>query len=547
MLTYAGWMLAAGSLGAQKLFHADSNSSNYTVLAYNAGLTWLLSVLLHSRLPVLAVEARWYPLRAGGWAGVLGAIGLWLGAVVHWRETFGVWLLGGPPDPNLFVYLRAASGIGLAIAIFSVSMPKTATTPFFLTDRTHVASREVRRGLIIGGIHALVAALAIALAASLSVDGTKPIDYPETLARFGAAYIAGILLASRQKYPQRQIGLTAWSAILATIALFSVWCAPRSAWSVAMLGLALGLGHLPPRSVVLSSSPPDQRTLALAMFAGAQILGAALGGLVVYTVGGWSASLQIGLFCALMLGLAVASVWILRRELFEVTMDMTIGLNYPIRAYGPGVLQMPTRGPALVIANHHAMLDPLWLSKIVPMKVTALMTSKFFDLPVIRFLVTKVVNAIRVPDVSFRREAPEIEDAVAGIQRGELVMIFPEGWLRRREEIPIRRFGQGAFQILKAAPNTPLIACWIEGGWGSYTSYKNGPPGKGKKFDIRRKITIGVCAPEVLPAELLDDQHAVRNYLLQKVVEARSFLHLPPIPIPSYSPQEEEKEAEEPK
>ena len=55
-------------------------------------------------------------------------------------------------------------------------------------------------------------------------------------------------------------------------------------------------------------------------------------------------------------------------------------------------------------------------------------------------------------------------------------MVFPEGYLRRTEDRPLRRFGQGVWQILKARPDTPVFTAWIEGNWGSYTSYANGPP-----------------------------------------------------------------------
>ena len=39
----------------------------------------------------------------------------------------------------------------------------------------------------------------------------------------------------------------------------------------------------------------------------------------------------------------------------------------------------------------------------------------------------------------FRREAPEVQDAIAALDRGQNVLIFPEGWLRRKEEQAVRR------------------------------------------------------------------------------------------------------------
>ena len=98
---------------------------------------------------------------------------------------------------------------------------------------------------------------------------------------------------------------------------------------------------------------------------------------------------------------------------------------------------------------------------------------------------------------TYRREAPELREAVAALDRGECVLIFPEGYMRRRVERPLRQFGQGVWHILRERPQTPVVVCWIEGGWGSYTSYYNGPPTVNKKVDWARHIDIGVSAPKV--------------------------------------------------
>src|SRR5439155_24271999 len=136
----------------------------------------------------------------------------------------------------------------------------------------------------------------------------------------------------------------------------------------------------------------------------------------------------------------------------------------------------PMRGPVIVIANHCAWLDPIWLAKAIPFQMRPMMTARFFDLPIIRWLMRRVFYAIRVPETTCRREAPEIQEAIAALDAGMSVLIFPEGWLKRKEEQSLRRFGQGIYQILREKPRTPVIACWIEGNWGSYTSFFNGPP-----------------------------------------------------------------------
>src|SRR5262249_40742495 len=160
------------------------------------------------------------------------------------------------------------------------------------------------------------------------------------------------------------------------------------------------------------------------------------------------------------------------------------------------------------------------------------------------WLMTKVVHAIRVQASVYRREAPEIQEAVAALDRGEAVMIFPEGYMRRREDKPLRQFGQGGWHILQQRPNTPVVLCWIEGGWGSSMSTFNAPPLANKRPDFWRRINIAVSEPQVLDPELLKDQRATRTYLMRACLGARALLGLEVLGQPEAA---EEEEAEEQK
>src|SRR5262249_24412056 len=104
--------------------------------------------------------------------------------------------------------------------------------------------------------------------------------------------------------------------------------------------------------------------------------------------------------------------WFLFRELFEQAMEFFLWIFYPVRGYGAGLLACPTRCPVLVLPNHAAWLHPIWLAKVIPVQLRPMMISRFHDLPVIRFLMRRVFHAIRVPEVAFRREVPEVQDAI---------------------------------------------------------------------------------------------------------------------------------------
>ena len=82
------------------------------------------------------------------------------------------------------------------------------------------------------------------------------------------------------------------------------------------------------------------------------------------------------------------------------------------------------------------------------------------------------------------------------------------------------------------------MVCWIEGGWGSYTSYYGGRPTVNKHLDWWRPVDIGMAAAQVLDPSLLADQRATRAYLMQVCLEARRHLGLEPLPFTEPTPEE---------
>jgi 1-acyl-sn-glycerol-3-phosphate acyltransferase len=213
----------------------------------------------------------------------------------------------------------------------------------------------------------------------------------------------------------------------------------------------------------------------------------------------------------------------------ELVLEMLIWPFYRVRGRGPGLEHFPGRGPLLVIANHSAWFDPLWLGKVLPRRVVPMMTSVFYDLPGLRWLMQRVVHAIRVQASTFRREAPELQKAIRLLDRGGCVVLFPEGAMRKTAEKPLKQFGQGVWHILKQRPDTPVIVCWIEGGWGCYFSYYKGPPTKNKRMDFWRRIDIAVGPVQRIDPALLEDHRATRSYLMRVCLETRRYLGLEPL------------------
>jgi 1-acyl-sn-glycerol-3-phosphate acyltransferase len=290
-----------------------------------------------------------------------------------------------------------------------------------------------------------------------------------------------------------------------------------------------GLVNVPLRAAYQEAVPADARGNGMAVMNTANylcmtLLAALLFGLARLQI--VSAAGQLWLLAALAI-VGMLQAWReLLRDSLELVMEIVIWPMYRVHTYGPGRDQVPRRGPLLIIANHAAWLDPIWLGKVVPRSLTPLMTSIYYDRPVLHWLMTKAVRAIRVPASTFRREAPELKEAAAALDRGACVIIFPEGAMRRRSEQPLRQFGQGVWRLLSWRPATPVVVCWIEGGWGSLTSYKGGPPLVHKSLDWWRRIDIALEAPQVLDVALLSDQRATRTYLMNACLDARRHLGL---------------------
>jgi 1-acyl-sn-glycerol-3-phosphate acyltransferase len=440
-----------------------------------------------------------------------------------------------PEHPRLLAWLVLACYALAALAALPAAFPSDVRRPmsglppvsgFFPAERI-LQTRETRKLL-------RAAAWFWAVAGGLAAVLVPPVFAWQTveaaggpLVLFAAGLAAGAVVTAFTPHPHRVLG---WVPIAFLIGLGAVvWLAlaeaPRTPYFV--LGLAAALAAVPLETRYQITLWPAVRGYGAALLHGVRaLMVGVLGGAFVLlrSEGLLSAEGQRWGLAGLVLG---GVVLVCRSFLREVLELIGATVEYPfwrLRVVGPGVERVPLRGPLLVIANHAAWFDPLWLGKVFPRQVTPLMTARFYDLPVISWLMRKVVRAIRVPEQKFRHDAPELAEAVARLDEGECVLIFPEGYLRRSEDQLLRRFGQGVWRILHQRPQTPVIPCWIEGGWGSYFSYYNGPPTKNKPFDWKRTITFAFGEPEVVPPDILADHRKTREYLRNAVLALRQLV-----------------------
>jgi long-chain-fatty-acid--[acyl-carrier-protein] ligase len=179
---------------------------------------------------------------------------------------------------------------------------------------------------------------------------------------------------------------------------------------------------------------------------------------------------------------------LLLRYLLWALSRFTLALRYRIRVRG--LKQLRGLRGALILPNHPGYIDPailitiLWPSlRTRPMMWEGSGGNKFFA-----FLI-KLTNAIPIPDLSraskrARAQAEKALDATAeALHRGENVLMWPAGQVYRggREAIGPAR---APAEILRRAPDAPVVLVRTRGVWGSSFSYAytGKPPLLGKRL-----------------------------------------------------------------
>lgn len=506
----------------------------------------LNSAARYAILPAAARDAGVPLPRLSGWIELGAAVAVVASVALGLALPHAGWPADGSPlafrAVAVLLGLNLLCLLGALPASFPSDVPRpepaSALVGGFVRDLRRIAGdRAAGLSLFaLAGFQALVTAGAGALvtdAIKAGQDGLDAMLPAVALAVVGAALGSGA--AAFIGHPRRCLGLVPPGAagLLASLLWAMAVISPDVRVPLIpalLLGFMGGLVNAPLRAAYLAAVPPDARGNGTAVMNTAIYLMTAIltGGVAALTGAGTLTSTAAQLaFLAVLAALGVVCIGVhLFPPFLELLLAGALWPSYRIRGHGPGLHNMPTSGPLIVICNHSAYLDPFWLGKLVPRKLTPMMTSVFYDKPALRWLMRWVVGAIRVQASRFRRDAPELDEAVALLRRGGCLLLFPEAILRRDEDRLLRNFGQGVWRILREAPETPVVLCWLEGGWGSYASYKDGPPFVNKRLDWARRIDIAFAEPAPLPAEVLADQRQTRTYLMRACLACRAHLGL---------------------
>ncbi|MGP9539282.1 lysophospholipid acyltransferase family protein [Brachybacterium sp. AOP43-C2-M15] len=138
-----------------------------------------------------------------------------------------------------------------------------------------------------------------------------------------------------------------------------------------------------------------------------------------------------------------------------------------------GTENLPTAGPAIACGNHLSAFDPFGYGHLLQASGIAprfLAKETLFRIPVLGALLR---SARQIPvRRGTSRSADALTDARAALERGELIMIFPEGTYTRDPALwPMRsRLGAARLALETGAPLLPIAA------WGGRALWPVGSP-----------------------------------------------------------------------
>jgi hypothetical protein len=248
------------------------------------------------------------------------------------------------------------------------------------------------RAVVTGGTGAFIAVM-------LSDDSQSMADHLLLILRIlvwillGAA--CGSLVAGVQRHPRRALGLVPLGATGLAVG-FALAAGGYSGHAVGfLLGAMGGLMNVPLAATYQIFLPADARGNGMAVrnmfdYALMAAMSVLLFGLARSQ--GLDGAGQLWLVAILTTGGALCALWKLYRDTIEQLTEIVLWPFYRIRGHGPGLNAFPQRGPLLVVANHAAWFDPVWMAKVLPRSLRPMMTSTFYDLPFLRWLMKNVAR-----------------------------------------------------------------------------------------------------------------------------------------------------------
>jgi 1-acyl-sn-glycerol-3-phosphate acyltransferase len=127
---------------------------------------------------------------------------------------------------------------------------------------------------------------------------------------------------------------------------------------------------------------------------------------------------------------------------------------------------LPRKGPAIIVANHNSHLDTLTIMALFPLadlrhvRPVAAM-DYFMRNPLMAWFATRIIGIIPIDRGPRAAGADPLEPCTRALDRGEMLILFPEG--SRGEPERLAQFKKGIAHLVKARPLTPVHPIFLYG------------------------------------------------------------------------------------
>jgi len=127
---------------------------------------------------------------------------------------------------------------------------------------------------------------------------------------------------------------------------------------------------------------------------------------------------------------------------------------------------LPQNGPAVIVANHNSNLDALLLMALYPLSKLDILRPAaaidyFFASPWRRYIAEEIVGILPVERGGAQAGRDPLTGCYEALDRGEIVLIFPEGSRGGPERLP--ELKKGIAHLAKARPEVPVTPVFMHG------------------------------------------------------------------------------------